>query len=81
MTEDYDAIVVYRSGDDAYGRRVEVRRYEFGCDSCGGGPALDINTSQGEYLSFWCCGPCFIALLGAPFLPKEPGAGCYSFPT
>jgi hypothetical protein len=56
---------VWKSDNSAYGRRVYVERVERSCDVCKQQTiVLDVDTSDGEYLSWTCCLPCFTKLIG-----------------
>lgn len=56
---------VWVSENDAYGRDVRVTRVEWKCMVCKQETTiLDVDTSDGEYLSFNCCLPCFTRLIG-----------------
>jgi hypothetical protein len=56
---------VWKSDSSAYGRRVYVERMEHSCDVCDQQTTvLDVDTSDGEYLSWACCQPCFTKLVG-----------------
>ena len=53
---------LYISKDGVYGRRTVIRNYGSQCEICNEAPAIDVDTSDEEYQSFACCGPCFMKL-------------------
>ena len=56
---------VWESKNDAHGRGVYVTRVQWECMVCKQETViLDVDTSDGEYLSFECCLPCFTKLIG-----------------
>ena len=60
-----DSKNVWESEDSVYSRGVLVNRVESQCSVCKSETmVLDIDTSDGEYLSFLCCLPCFTKLIG-----------------
>lgn len=65
MFELYDAFCetktnVYVSEDSAWGRHVEVNRGTYKCDVCETvTTVLAVDSSAGEYKTFYCCKPCF----------------------
>jgi hypothetical protein len=59
-----DAKKVWESDNSMYGRGILVKRVDSECSVCKRETTtLDIDTSDGEYLSFLCCLPCFTKLL------------------
>jgi hypothetical protein len=55
---------VYISENDAWSRRVSAESLNAKCDVCKQETeVLEIDTSDGEYLSFTCCAPCFKNLI------------------
>jgi hypothetical protein len=55
---------VYESPDSMYSRSILVKRATWECDICKQTkPVLEIDSSDGEYLSFTCCLDCFRHLL------------------
>ena len=57
---------VWVSDEEAYGRRAHAVRVEWVCDVCKQETTvLDVDTSDGEYLSFACCLPCFTKMIEA----------------
>ena len=58
--------VVFTSEAEVYSCRVIVSRESAVCMVCNKTTdCLIVDTSDGEYLSFDCCGPCFSHLLGS----------------
>ena len=55
---------VHTSQNNAYGRNVNIQMAKWECDLCKQvTDVLEIDTSDGEYLSFTCCSPCFQNLI------------------
>ena len=51
---------LYRSEDDAYGRRLCVGKASEPCRFCGTTQrVVEVDSSDEEYLSFICCVACF----------------------
>lgn len=56
--------LVHESEKSAYGRTVCVKSAKWACDVCKQeNDVLEIDTSDGEYLSFTCCLSCFQNLI------------------
>lgn len=55
---------VFSGAAGAYSRSVHVAVGEWECNVCKETKrVLDVDTSDSEYESFSCCGPCFLKLL------------------
>ncbi len=59
-----DPKALWKSTEAAWGRAVELFSSDGPCMVCGREecPCLDIDTSDGEYMSFTCCSTCFTEL-------------------
>lgn len=54
---------IYISDDSAHSRRIIVRPTSEPCRFCKEeGDAVEVDTSDDEYLSFVCCARCFVML-------------------
>jgi hypothetical protein len=55
---------VYESEESAWSRSIIAQTAKWECDVCKQTTdVLEIDTSDGEYLSFTCCAPCFQNLI------------------
>jgi hypothetical protein len=64
LYQDANWQTVYTSPNDAFGRTVNIQTAKWECDLCKHvTDVLEIDTSDGEYLSFTCCAPCFQNLI------------------
>lgn len=67
---------LFISDDNAHSRRIVVCGEDWQgspieCMFCGSQDAIDVDTSDGEYLSFSCCARCFTALCERNTKEKE----------